>query len=353
MGAADQGASATSGSLRLFISYSHKDDDLRAQFVVALSQLQREGLLESWDDREITGGTEWAGQIDSRLNAADIIVLLVSPDFLASPYCYDREMTRALERHEKREARVVPIILRPCDWKTSPFAKLNALPKEGKPVVDWRTLDHAFLNVAQGLRSIAGELRRRSNEDRGKPRRGERTGPRRLLKPGVLAIIGLALLGMGCWFWYFEHQRNSQTGTYIARGNDLLNVGRYEDARKSFGEAVGIDPANAQATLGIKIADLAGSRSDAVAFQQRLSEMLKLSPNESHLRVLNGDNLLAQGRRREAALEYEKAAEMNPRLAEAYFRLGVIYDKEGKIGHSLPMYVKSGRTLSLFCSVSK
>ena len=109
------------GPLNVFISYAHEDDGLCRQFVKHLSQLQREGV-QGWYDRRLTGGTEWAGEIDAHLNTADIILLLISPDFLASTYCYDLEMKRAMERHDQDHARVVPVILRPCDWQNSPFA---------------------------------------------------------------------------------------------------------------------------------------------------------------------------------------------------------------------------------------
>src|ERR1035438_3154595 len=162
---------ASQGPLQVFISYAHEDDELREEFVKHLRQLKRDGLIQDWHDREITAGSEWAGQIDEHLNAADIVVLLVSPDFVASEYCYDIEMKRALERHAAGEARVVPVILRPSDWQTAPFAKLNALPKDAKPVVDWPTQDpklhdHGFLNVAEGLRRVARELREMHGERR-------------------------------------------------------------------------------------------------------------------------------------------------------------------------------------------
>jgi Tfp pilus assembly protein PilF len=298
-------------------------------------------LIESWDDREITGGMEWAGKIDERLNAADLVILLVSPDFLASSYCYDIEMQRALERHDKREARVVPIILRPCDWKTSLFAKLNALPRDGKPVVDWPSPDHAFLNVAQGLRAVARELRDPAFET---PPVIGRWTPARSTRRRVfvsISVVALVLLGLAVWFFFYEHQRNEQVSAYVARGNDLMNVGRYEEARKPFQDALSREPANRQAKLGIGIADLVASRSNAVAYQQRLTEMLNRWPNESHLRALNGDNLLARGDPQKAAREYSQAIKLNPRNAEAYFRLGVIYDKEGKLGHALAAYQKA------------
>src|ERR1039457_3046512 len=131
--------SAKQGPLGVFIAYAHEDDELCQEFIKHLIQIKRDGLIRAWHDRRLTGGSEWAGQIDEHLNSADIVVLLVSPDFLASQYCYDIEMKRALERDAAGEARVVPVILRSCDWQTSQFAKLTALPEDGKPVVKWET----------------------------------------------------------------------------------------------------------------------------------------------------------------------------------------------------------------------
>jgi len=138
--------------IELFISYSHKDEALKEQLEEHLTLLRRNGLIAVWHDRKIAAGKEWAGQIDQHLNTAQVILLLVSAKFLASDYCYDKEMTRALERHEAGEARVIPIILRPVDWELAPFQKLQALPTDGRPVTKWEDSDEAFFVVAQELR---------------------------------------------------------------------------------------------------------------------------------------------------------------------------------------------------------
>lgn len=140
------------GPIYVFYSYSHKDESLRDELAEHLSLLQREGIIAGWHDRRIGAGDEWAGEIDEYLNTSRIILLLVSPSFMASNYCYKIEMPRALERHGRGEAKVIPIILRPVDWKTAPFAKLGVLPKDGKPVTSWSDRDEAFLDVALGIR---------------------------------------------------------------------------------------------------------------------------------------------------------------------------------------------------------
>jgi hypothetical protein len=96
-------------------SPTHKDEDLRDELEKHLSILKRQGVITAWYDRNITAGTEWAGEIDQHLNTASVILLLISADFLASDYCYAIELTRAMERHEDKEARVIPVILREVD----------------------------------------------------------------------------------------------------------------------------------------------------------------------------------------------------------------------------------------------
>lgn len=143
--------------VEIFFSYSHKDEALRDELETQLGMLRRQGLITGWHDRKIGAGTEWASEIDAHLNTAQIILLLVSPDYIASDYCYDIEMERALERHRTGEARVIPIILRPVEWKYGPFGHLQPLPANGKPITDWPNHDSAFLDVARGIRKIVEE----------------------------------------------------------------------------------------------------------------------------------------------------------------------------------------------------
>ena len=145
--------------INLFYSYSHRDEKFRDSLETHLSLLKRRKVINEWHDRRITAGTDWAGQISEHLEKADIILLLVSSDFIASDYCYEVEMMRAMERHKSGEARVIPIILRSCDWNFGvPFAKLQALPKDAKPITRWQDQDEAFTDVAKGIRLAAEQL---------------------------------------------------------------------------------------------------------------------------------------------------------------------------------------------------
>jgi hypothetical protein len=131
----------------LFFSYSHKDEDFRDQLEVHLAMLKRQGIIDGWHDRRILAGDEFDKSIDANLERADVILLLVSADFLASDYCYDIEVRRAIERQERGLARVIPVILRPCDWQTGPLGKLLVAPKDGIPITRWQDRDDAFLRV--------------------------------------------------------------------------------------------------------------------------------------------------------------------------------------------------------------
>ncbi len=145
-------------------SYSHQDEELRNELEKHLSLLRRQRVIDIWSDHRIGPGEEIGGEIDQHLESADIILLLVSPDFLNSDYCYDIEMKRAMERHEHGEARVIPIILRPCDWQSAPFGKLKVIPSDGKPVTKHQTLDDAFLDVTRAIRKVAQQLRPASTD---------------------------------------------------------------------------------------------------------------------------------------------------------------------------------------------
>jgi tetratricopeptide (TPR) repeat protein len=145
-------------AISVFISYAHKDEALLQQLHTHLSSLTRPGSIVTWYDRQIGAGSDWAGEIDAHLEQASIILLLVSADFLASDYCYKNEMKRALERHDAGQARVLPIIVRPVDWKDMPFARLQALPTDARPITTWRNRDQAWVNVVAGIRRALEDL---------------------------------------------------------------------------------------------------------------------------------------------------------------------------------------------------
>jgi hypothetical protein len=141
-------------SIDVVCCYAREDRHFLHALRSHLSPLQREESVTLWADIDINAGEDWDREIRRRLDTAHIILLLISPDFINSEYCYGVEMRRALERHERREARVVPIIVRPVSWPNAPFSKLQALPKDATPITRWANTDDAFHNIVEGIRKV-------------------------------------------------------------------------------------------------------------------------------------------------------------------------------------------------------
>jgi len=151
-------------TIEVFCCYAHEDEHLLNELKRHLSPQQRQQLINVWHDRDISAGIEWEQEIEKHLNEAHIILLLISPDFISSEYCYGTEMKRALELHKRGEARVIPVILRPVGgWEKVPpgdiqLGQLQALPKDAKPITSWTDHDEAWKDVTEGISRVANEL---------------------------------------------------------------------------------------------------------------------------------------------------------------------------------------------------
>ena len=149
---------APSAPMRIFISYSHHDGEFLSRLHESLATLKRGGDVETWDDRLIQGGADFSEEIDKQLANADVMLPLVSPSFISSDYCYDREMMTAIRRHYDGTMRVVPLIVRPCDWQSTPLGRLKAIPKDGQPITTWPNQDEGWLDVSRELRRLLKSL---------------------------------------------------------------------------------------------------------------------------------------------------------------------------------------------------
>jgi hypothetical protein len=154
----------TASPIKLFFCYSHKDEALREELEAHLTSLRRERLISPWHDRRIGAGQEWKGAIEEHLKSADLVLLLVSHNFIASEYCWDDEMTCALDRCARGETMVIPIILSSSDWNTAPFARLQVLPKDAKPITLWSDRNEAWLDVVRGIRAAVLKLVARAGQ---------------------------------------------------------------------------------------------------------------------------------------------------------------------------------------------
>jgi hypothetical protein len=145
------------GPVEVFCSYAQEDESWLLRLEAHLKPLQRQGTISLWHRRLVSPGSHRAQEIDAHLETASVVLLLVSPDFFASDYCFGTEMQRALARQEAGEARVVPILVRAIDWQSAPFAHLQVLPANEKPLVSWSDKDAALFDIAVGLRRLITE----------------------------------------------------------------------------------------------------------------------------------------------------------------------------------------------------
>lgn len=150
---------ASTSKPTIFISYAHADEELKKELDKHLKILRRSGKVETWNDRELIAGQEWDEVIMSELNKANIILLLISIDFNASDFIWDKELAAAMKRHEEGSAYVVPVILRKCDWHDLPYAKLQSLPRNAKPVTEYANRDEAFTEIAAGIEKLVDYIR--------------------------------------------------------------------------------------------------------------------------------------------------------------------------------------------------
>jgi len=144
--------------VKVFLSYAHQDEEFKDKLLSHLSPLRRQGLIESWDDRKIRAGGIWDEEILKHFNEADVILCLISADFINSEYCHEVEMKRAWERRELEKVKIIPILLRHVDWLKTPFRRLQAIPRDNKPVTGYGNRDKAFMEIAQEIGIIIDNL---------------------------------------------------------------------------------------------------------------------------------------------------------------------------------------------------
>lgn len=145
-------------SARIFVSYAHEDRELKQELDKHLKVLKRSSRVSVWSDKEIDASKEWNREIRRELESADLILLLVSVDFNASDFIWEHELAAAMERHEAGTAKVLPVVLRRCDWDSMPYAKLQAVPRSATPVTEFEDRDQAFTEIAEAIEGLVDEI---------------------------------------------------------------------------------------------------------------------------------------------------------------------------------------------------
>jgi tetratricopeptide (TPR) repeat protein len=211
--------------IKLFYCYAREDKPLRDELEKHLSWLKRRYHLTNWHDREILPGEEWEQAIDRHLNTAHLILLLISPDFMASDYCFGKEMQRALERHKARTCRVVPILLRPTFWEDAPFSSIQLLPTDAVSITIWPNRDLAFHNVVTEINRTIKNLLISLNTKEGWFEEGYALYELERWEEALVAFEQVSRLDP-------NHAR-----AYNSKGSVLYALNRYDEAKQAYEKA--------------------------------------------------------------------------------------------------------------------
>jgi tetratricopeptide (TPR) repeat protein len=333
----------TAPAVRIFCSYSHKDEEALKALKAHLAEVRRQGRIDDWHDRDIQAGEDWAQAIDDALAAADLVLLLVSPDFLNSDYCNGVELERALKRARTAKTRIIPIYIRPAYWKGASFARFQGLPRDARPVYGKDSdPDEAWVAVVAGIDQAVREVRGETRPPR-KPWTPSPGLPRPRPIPWLLAgVAGLLLAGLAIW-WLFGRPDSALT-TRLTEAREYLDTGRYGQALQAFEAALAIDPDSPKAVLGRSKATIfadIGPDFDAEAAETRLRALDKTHPNDPHIQVMLARLAAARGDRDRAQSLYQRALELDSDVAQAWFALGVLYLEKGNLADARIHYKKA------------
>jgi tetratricopeptide (TPR) repeat protein len=283
-------------AVKIFFCYAHEDEALLKNLKTHLKPLQRQGLINMWHDRDISAGAKWEQEISERLNAAQIILLLVSPDFMDSDYCYSIEMKRAVERHEQEEARVIPIILRHVYWQGEPLGKLQALPRDAIPVKSWQDQDEALYNVVEGIHKVVMDL----------------LFQQAYMQGDAYAAIGHYEQALASYEKAISYNPNN-ANIYIDKGITLIGLRRYKEALIAFEYTISlnVNSTDAHNSRGVALRDFKRCTEVLIAFEQAII----LDPSNTQGYVNEALALDELGCYKEALIVFEQAILLDSNLS--------------------------------------
>ena len=348
--------------IEIFCCYSHQDQPLLQRLKSHLKLLERQGLITIWSDVDIDAGVEWEREIHTHLNSSQIVLLLVSADFMASDYCYSTEMQRAMQRHEQKEARVIPILLCPTYWKGAPFEKLQFLPTKAKPVTDrsWSE-DEALSDVAEQISTVVKELRmQRTLSEAEKLALEKHYEEALLLYEQAITIepeYALALRGKGEILFkvgsYEESlvaleqsiQADPKIGDgqfYQSKAETLEKLQRYEESLAAYEEALRHDLHNVH--LYRKKAVLLERLKRPQEALAIYDQIIRLEPKYVWHYTAKGDLLLLLKRPLQALNAYEQAIQIQSDIALLYYKKGDILLSLKRYEEAIDAYTKAKDT---------
>jgi len=312
--------------VKLFYSYAHEDSPYRDRLESHLKALEREGLLSGWSDAEIVPGAHWRAEIDMALGTADVVIFLVSADFIASDFIWDVEIGQALARHANGSAIVIPVIVRPADWQHTVLGSLQALPTGGRAVTEWDNEDSAWVNVVTGLRrAITDHVR----EPAGGTTPGDPELTTRML---VSQGEGLLWIGRGqdavATLDAAIAKQPLDWDAYLARARALMLRGRAGEALDAFNAVLAQLPDNPEALVG-RAQTQAGMGRFPAAFSD-VDQVVRSNQHDWYARFVRGSLHEAQGTPDKALKDYDAALKQEPQAVPALVARGYLHGRQGR-----------------------
>ena len=326
-------ADAPGREIHLFYCYAREDKALRDELEKHLSWLKRRYQLKNWHDREILPGEEWEQAIDEHLNSAHIVLLLISPDFMASDYCFGREMERALERHREGTCRVIPILLRPTYWEEAPFSHLQLLPGEARCITTWPNRDEAFREVVIGVSRTIKDLLASSKTREAWLNEAETYYDLKRYEEALTALDEAIRLDP------------NYARAYYNKSLVLHDLERYEEALSTCEQYMRLEPGEAKACYhkGYILNSL-NRYEDAL---QALEQALRLDHDYAPAYTSKGYVLNNMGRYEEALAAFEQGLYINPNDEKAYHGKGVALYNLRRYEEAERAFERAGRDSSL------
>jgi WD40 repeat protein/predicted negative regulator of RcsB-dependent stress response len=278
-------------SIEIFFSYAHEDEQLKEELIKHLSEWKRQDLISPWHHRDISAGTEWQREIDTHLRTAQIILLLISPDFMASDYCNSIEVKQAMERYASGDIEIIPILLRPVEWKDAPFGTLPAFPQGSKPVTLWASQDEAFRLVAAQIKTVVENLLVTQSLN---------AAEEYLQKQQYAEAIDT--------YRTVIELRPASSAAYHGQGKSFAACKQYEDARKAYNKALSLD--NENSTLYLEGGDILCELKQYDRALLAYDRALHLNPQDPSAYIAKGYAYLQLHRYQEALVAYEHALQI-------------------------------------------
>ncbi|MGF2036779.1 MAG: toll/interleukin-1 receptor domain-containing protein [Nostoc sp. CmiVER01] len=331
-------------TIKLFFAHSNSpyDEKLRKNLKSHLSSLQPLKVSINWQKNQTLAGRDWKQESYQHVNTSQVIVLLISPDFLSADDCTNI-MRQAMEQHNAGKASVIPVKLRPIDnWQATPFGHLQCLPYNGEPITSrfWPRQDDAFVDIVGNIRQEVEKIQedRRQLQLIQAQQKAEifasinrfisNHSLNRIIRyrnvPIFLVGIASSVIGIAVLLGFCNSLPEMQVNNLLSQGQDKLGKRDYKGASENYTEVLKIAPKNINAY--IKRGDARYSLKDYKAAIKDYTQAIKIEPKNVNAYIKRGDAQYFIKKYQTAIDDYTKAIRLSPDSAEAYKNRGFVYD---------------------------